>query len=127
MPSITPSSRQKRAVGLNAAAALRRWSESFQRIAAPPSGEITEYTEFSIISTRSATAIASAPPEPPSPITTATDGTESRPMASIERAIAPACPRSSDVRPGWAPCVSMNVSTGNPRRLARSKTRIALP
>ena len=41
------------------------------------------------------TAIASAPPEPPSPITHATIGTRRRAIASIERAIAPACPRCS--------------------------------
>jgi hypothetical protein len=42
IPSITPSSRQWRASGLNAAAALRASPASRQRIAAQPSGVITE-------------------------------------------------------------------------------------
>src|SRR5688572_21513311 len=42
IPSITPSSRQWAASGLNAAAALRFSPASRQRIAAQPSGEITE-------------------------------------------------------------------------------------
>ncbi len=48
---------------------------SFQRIAAHPSGEITEKTEYRIIANLSATPIAKAPPLPPSPITTDIMGT----------------------------------------------------
>ena len=49
----------------------------------------------SSIRTRLQVAIATAPPEPPSPTTTATLGTPSDRQASVERAMASACPRSS--------------------------------
>ena len=42
MASITPSSRQWAASGLNAAAAFFAWLASRQRIIAQPSGEMTE-------------------------------------------------------------------------------------
>ena len=78
------------------------------------------------MSTRSATPIASAPPELPSPITQATTGTFSPISNSCERAIAPDWPRCSAPTPGYAPGVSIRVTTGKPSRPASSNTRIAL-
>src|SRR6266550_1690151 len=86
--SMTPSSSRSSAVILSASAARSRWLASFHRMAAQPSGEMTEYTEFSSISTRSASPTASAPPEPPSPITAAMDGVRSVAISTRLRAIA---------------------------------------
>ena len=93
---------------------------------AQPSGEITEYVENSSINVRSPTPIASAPPEPPSPITVQITGTLRRDISSRLRAIASDCPRSSAPTPGYAPGVSMNVSTGRRKRSAICIRRSAL-
>src|SRR3954468_20231604 len=116
--SITLSRNRSSAVILSASAARSRWLASFQRIAAHPSGEITEYTEFSSIRTRSATPRASAPPEPPSPITTAIQAVGNADISRIFRASAPDWPRSSAPSPGWAPGVSISVITAAPNLAA---------
>lgn len=72
----------------------------FQRMAAQPSGEMTEYQEYSSIATRSATAMPSAPPEPPSPMTMETIGTLRRDISRRFTAMASAWPRSSAPSPG---------------------------
>ena len=87
-------------MSLRASAARSFWPASFQRIAAQPSGEITEYTECSNITTRSATPMASAPPDPPSPMTAVMIGVRSDAIARRFRAIASAWPRSSAPSPG---------------------------
>ncbi len=87
-------------MSLSASAARSRSPASFQRMAAHPSGEMTEYTEFSSMSTRSATASASAPPDPPSPITQATMGVSSAAISMMFRASASDWPRSSAPSPG---------------------------
>ena len=46
--------------------------------------------------------------------------------ASVERAMASACPRSSAPIPGYAPAVSTKVMTGRSNRLASSINRTAL-
>ena len=107
--STTPSSSWSAAVMRIAAAAVGAFSGSRHRMAAQPSGEITEYTAFSSASTSSPTPIASAPPDPPSPSTTTTIGT-CRPVISLMLvAIASAWPRSSAAGPGKAPAVSRKV------------------
>src|ERR1051325_6385426 len=58
--SITPRFRRSCAVIFRASAARSRWLASFHRIAAHPSGGITEYTEVSRLSTPSARAAARA-------------------------------------------------------------------
>ena len=62
----------------------------FQRIAAQPSGLITEYQACSSIATRSPTPMPRAP-EPPSPITMQTIGVRPAHLQRV-RAIASACP-----------------------------------
>ena len=81
---------------------------SFHKIAAHPSGDITEYIAFSNIKTLLADAKAIAPPEPPSPIITDMIGTLKDMQHSIELAIACACPLCSAPMPGYAPGVSIN-------------------
>jgi hypothetical protein len=76
--------------------------------------------------TRSVTPSARAPPDDPSPITTAIDGTRSRSIVCMLRAIAPPWPRSSAPAPGKAPGVSMRVITGRFILSAMAITRIAL-
>ena len=98
--STTPSSCRSWAVSRIASAAAGACSPLRHRIAAQPSGEITEYTACSSISTRSATASATAPPEPPSPMIAPTSGTAICRQVSIARAIASAWPRSSAPIPG---------------------------
>src|SRR5512143_2952583 len=124
--SITPSRRRSWAVSLSASAARSRWLASFHRMAAQPSGVITEYTEFSSINTRSASPTASAPPEPPSPITAAMVGVRNDAITSRLRAMASAWPRSSAARPGYAPGVSTSVITGAWNFSASRIRRIAL-
>ena len=114
------------ASGLSAAAALTFSPPSRQRIAAQPSGEITEYIAFSCISTRSASAIAIAPPEPPSPMMHATIGTVSRLISDCDRAMAPPWPCCSAATPGKAPGVSTNEMIGKRCRSAMSMVRMAL-
>src|SRR5438093_693546 len=73
-----------------ASAASGALPASPQRIAAQPSGEITEYTACSSISTRLPMPMASAPPLPPSPVTTAMIGVGSDAMRRRLRAMASA-------------------------------------
>src|SRR6266540_2440682 len=56
--------------------------------------------------------MAIAPPEPPSPIMTAMFGTPRSRLASVERAMASAWPRSSAPMLGYAPAVSTSDITG---------------
>ena len=73
-----------------------------------------------------ATASATAPPDPPSPMMVETSGTFTFRQASVERAMASACPRSSASMPGKAPEVSTSVTMGRPKRSAISIRRAAL-
>ena len=66
-----------------------------------------------------------APPDPPSPMMVATKGTGASRQASIDRAIASACPRASASMPGKAPAVSTKERIGMPKRPARSMMRRA--
>jgi len=59
-------------------------------------------------------------------MTTLIAGTRSRLMRWIEAAITHACPCSSAAMPGYAPGVSIRVTTGRPNLSARSNIRIAL-
>src|SRR4029453_18855419 len=122
---MTPSVRQLAASGLSAAAALTFSPPSRQRIAAQPSGEITEYIAFSCMSTRSASAIAIAPPEPPSPMMQATIGTVSRLIRAWLRAIAPPWPCCSAAKPGEAPGVRTREPIGKCFPWARTIGRLA--
>ena len=114
--SIKPLERLSRDVSANAdAAAVFVCSlDSFQRIAAQPSGLMTEYQANLNIATRSPTPMPSAPPDPPSPITTQTIGVRSRLISRRLTAMASAWPRSSAFKPGYAPGVSMSVKIGKP-------------
>jgi len=73
-----------------ASAASGALPASPQRIAAQPSGEITEYTACYSISTRLPMPMASAPPLPLSPVTTAMIGVGSDAMRRRLRAMASA-------------------------------------
>ena len=85
---------------------------SFHRLVAKPSGDRMAYTAFSCMSTWLPTARARAPPLLPSPVITATTGTLSRLISRMQRAMASPWPRCSASRPGYAPEVSMRVTTG---------------
>ena len=95
------------------------------RMAAAPSGAITENTACSWISSRSAWARASAPPLPPSPTHTATLTVGNVAIAANVRAISPAMPSASAAGPGSAPGVSTSVRNGSPRRPASATARCA--
>ena len=100
------------AVNFIAFAASRDFVGSFHKIAAHPSGDMTEYIAFSNIKTLFADAKAIAPPDPPSPIINDMIGTLKDMQHSIELAIACACPLCSAPIPGYAPGVSINVIIG---------------
>jgi len=87
---MIPSCSSSGAVVRMASAASGALPASPQRMAAQPSGEITEYTAYSSISTRLPMPMASAPPLPPSPVTTTIIGTGSEAMRLRLRAIASA-------------------------------------
>ena len=97
---MIPSSMRSRAVSLRRLAASGARFESFQRIWAHISGEMTEYHAFSSIQTRSATPMARAPPLPPSPVTTEMMGTRSWDMVMIASAMTRPWPRCSASMPG---------------------------
>ena len=86
--STTPVSSRSGPASFIACAARSASVALRQRIAAQPSGEMTEYVAFSSASTTSPTPRASAPPEPPSPMTTTTTGVASRVMTWMLFAIA---------------------------------------
>src|SRR5690606_11401379 len=90
------------------------YSQLCQRMDEHDSGEITEYQVFSNINTTSPTPIPSAPPEAPSPTIRVIIGTFRRVISRIFLAIASPCPRSSASKPGYAPGVSIRVTTGIP-------------
>ncbi len=94
--------------------ACARREASFQRMLANPSGLTTEKNACSNISTRFATPSANAPPLLPSPVTTAQMGTRRRLIRARFCAMASPCPRASAPMPGYAPGVSMKVTTGLP-------------
>jgi hypothetical protein len=65
------------------------------------------------------------PPLPPSPTIALTTGTRSVARTARLVAIASARRRCSEPIPGYAPCVSMKLMTGRPKRSARRKRRTA--
>ena len=95
------------------------------KIAAAPSGLITEKTEPGSMNRRSAWPSAMAPPLPPSPTQMATLGVRSRAMACNVAAISAAMPSRSAAGPGSAPGVSTSVSSGSPIRSASPIARRA--
>ena len=125
-PSMTPSASRSCAVSFITPHASCARDASFHKIEANPSGESTLYTAFSIISTTLPMPSASAPPLPPSPVITATSGTVSSLITARHPAMASPCPCASASRPGYAPGVSMNVTTGRPNFSAARISRWAL-
>src|SRR5581483_7799560 len=124
--STIPSCRRWPLVSLSRAASSGALPASRSRMAAAPSGAITENTACCCINSRSAWAIASAPPLPPSPTQTLTLVVGSSAIAANVRAISPAMPSASEVAPGSAPGVSTKVSSGNEGRPARAMARWAV-
>ena len=100
------------AVSRRQSAASFTFFESFHRMLAQPSGEMTEYTAFSRIHTWSATARARAPPLPPSPTRMETMGVFRPDISSRFSAMACPWPRSSAPMPQKAPAVSTKHTTG---------------
>ena len=83
-PGGTATATSLELVSFNASAAWGLFEASRHRMAAQPSGEITEYIAYSIISTMSPTPIPRAPPLPPSPIMMTRMGTGIKTAVEVE-------------------------------------------